>query len=164
MYRLTLRLTEELLTSDTQESVLIVQSLIFERIRPLLVLRILAISAFQSSHVSNEQLLDLSSILQTRILSNIEFEQVRKLSAEALAKLPSAFSFPIITHSLSNSINNGDLIASKYALFSLCSHFAFYESNIILSEQKKEVSLDEVIPLLFGAFNFPSGDHNCFPF
>lgn len=45
-------LTEDLLTSKTEESIEFVQSLVFERIRPLLVLRVLPLKLFLTINIT----------------------------------------------------------------------------------------------------------------
>lgn len=97
-----------------------------------------------------------------RILFKIEFEEVKKLSAETMAKIPASIFFSLSSDSLRDSFTKGDFLASKYILFSLCSHFAFYESHITNLEEKGEIQLEKIIPTLFHAFELPSGAISCF--
>jgi hypothetical protein len=75
-------LTEALL--DDPSSSPLVQALLFERLAPLLVLRTLAPRAFASA----PRLGSMPHLLLQRMCGLYEFDQVRRLAAEAMAKCP----------------------------------------------------------------------------
>ncbi len=98
----------------TEADTFVLQTMIFDRLAPLLVLRTLAVKTFAHITVDAPKLTEslvgryLPSTSETRtnaddvirILADFEFDDVRKLSAEVLGKFPPAITLPLIVEEL----------------------------------------------------------------
>ncbi|XP_030518684.2 uncharacterized protein LOC115732156 [Rhodamnia argentea] len=115
------------------------QKSLFERLSPLLILRILPLRVFDdlNSSILYGQLLNQDSVhanagagiiddgcvaalLLKRAFSNIEFEDVRKLAAELCGRLYPLVLLPIIRFHLEDAACHQDILKIKACLFSVC--------------------------------------------
>ncbi|KAF8044007.1 hypothetical protein BT93_A2094 [Corymbia citriodora subsp. variegata] len=115
------------------------QKSLFERLSPLLILKILPLRVFNdlSSSVLYGQLLNQDSMhanagagiidddcvaafLLKRAFSNTEFEDVRKLAAELCGRLYPLVLLPIICFHLEDAVCHQDILRIKACLFSVC--------------------------------------------
>ncbi|KAI6696746.1 hypothetical protein NL676_016865 [Syzygium grande] len=115
------------------------QKSLFERLSPLLILKILPLRVFNdlNSSILYGQLLNqdsmhanagtgiiddgcVAALLLKRAFSKIEFEDVRKLAAELCGRLYPLVLFPIIRFHLEDAVCHHDILKIKACLFSVC--------------------------------------------
>ncbi|XP_042514637.1 uncharacterized protein LOC122089182 isoform X2 [Macadamia integrifolia] len=135
---------EEILTgwksgTYTEDESVKLQHPLFDRLCPLLIIRILPLRVFNdlNSSAMYGQLLNqitvngirdfniqsnecLAAFLVNRAFHKFEFEDVRKLAAELCGRIHPQVLFPIILSQLENAIVSRDLLKMKACLFSVC--------------------------------------------
>ncbi|XP_023752977.1 uncharacterized protein LOC111901348 isoform X1 [Lactuca sativa] len=124
----------ELNISPTENDIKLQHSL-FDRLCPLLIIRLLPLKVFnnlKSSLVYGDLLsqnnirIDISNsqciaaLLLKRAFNKLEFEDVRKLSAELCGRLHPNVLFPFVSSELESATNDHDILKIKASLFSIC--------------------------------------------
>nr|XP_043612330.1 uncharacterized protein LOC122584038 [Erigeron canadensis] len=124
----------ELDMSHTENNVKLQNSL-FDRLCPLLIIRLLPLKVFNNlksslvygDHLSlNNNKYDTSdprciaALLLERAFNKLEFEDVRKLSAELCGRLHPNVLFPAVSFELECAIRDRDILKIKACLFSIC--------------------------------------------
>ncbi|XP_076905850.1 uncharacterized protein LOC143561739 isoform X2 [Bidens hawaiensis] len=124
----------ELDISRTENDIKLQLSL-FNRLCPLLLIRLLPLKVFndQKSYLvygdlssQNNNILDTSdtrcvaSLLLKRTFNKLEFEDVRKLSAELCGRLHPNVFFPAVSSELEHATNDHDILKIKACLFAIC--------------------------------------------
>lgn len=121
------------------DSSLSLKSSLFDRLCPLLVIRLLPLRVFNDLNSSvvygwlgNEDILQdngyvsttncdsIASLIINRAFHLFEFEDVRKLSAELCGRLHPQVLFPIIESQLDNATCRRDILKLKACLFTVC--------------------------------------------
>jgi len=125
------------------DSITAVRSLIFERLRPILVLKVLPLEAFQSADMK-PVLIELTQLLLIRIFQVYEFEEVRKLSAEIVARLPPLMYLAQVSSKLVDFLNERNYVLAKVLLFALCNVALIHERK-----QSVEFYAIQLLPHLF---------------
>eukprot|EP00249_Psilotum_nudum_P023153 c28762_g1_i1 orf=79-3576(+) len=137
-------LTDESLTlkEETWKPSRRLDNMLFERLSPLLVLKVLPLSAFSdascrdlygglatmmndyscSGNILSAALDDkcITTLLLDRACGLMEFEDVRKLSAELMGRLLPSVMLPIITMQLEGAVKKRDTLRLKACLFAIC--------------------------------------------
>ncbi|KAI7743189.1 hypothetical protein M8C21_012206 [Ambrosia artemisiifolia] len=127
-------LMSELDISRTENDIKLQNSL-FNRLCPLLLIRLLPLKVFNDQKSSlvygdllgqNNNTLDISdtrciaSLLLKRTFNKLEFEDVRKLSAELCGRLHPNVFFPAVSSELERATNDHDILKIKACLFAIC--------------------------------------------
>ncbi|KAD3336291.1 hypothetical protein E3N88_31810 [Mikania micrantha] len=117
------------------ESDIKLQHSLFNRLCPLLLIRILPLKVFNDQksslvygdlHSQNNNVHGISdtqciaSLLLKRAFNKLEFEDVRKLSAELCGRLHPNVFFPIVSSELEHATNDHDILKIKACLFAIC--------------------------------------------
>ncbi|XP_071720458.1 uncharacterized protein [Rutidosis leptorrhynchoides] len=128
----------ELNISSTENEIKLRRSL-FVRLCPLLIIRLLPSSVFNNLESSlvygdllsvNNHIYEISdsrcisALLFKRAFNKLEFEDVRKLSAELCGRLHPNVLFPSVTSELEYAISDHDILKIKACLFSFCTSLA----------------------------------------
>ncbi|WCJ33914.1 ARM repeat superfamily protein [Euphorbia peplus] len=126
--------------SITSEDSVKMKQLLFERLSPLLIVRLLPLKVFsdpnlhimygepttdnitQVSEYGEIEIVDecVASFLLQRALSKHEFEDVRKLAAELCGRVHPKILFPIVSSVLECAIESHQILQIKACLFSIC--------------------------------------------
>ncbi|KAI3679664.1 hypothetical protein L2E82_51062 [Cichorium intybus] len=125
----------ELNISSTENDIKLQHSL-FDRLCPLLIIRLLPLKVFNNLKSSlvygnllskNNAINDISessqsiaALLFKRAFNKLEFEDVRKLSAELCGRLHPNVLFPTVSSELEHATNDHDILKIKACLFSIC--------------------------------------------
>ncbi|MFS8002117.1 putative armadillo-like helical protein [Helianthus anomalus] len=124
----------ELDISGTENDIKLQHSL-FNRLCPLLLIRLLPLKVFNDQKSSlvyadllgqNNNIHDISetrciaSLLLKRTFNKFEFEDVRKLSAELCGRLHPNVFFPAVSSELERATNDHDILKIKACLFAVC--------------------------------------------
>nr|GEV80365.1 hypothetical protein [Tanacetum cinerariifolium] len=111
------------------------QHCLFDRLCPLLIIRLLPLKVFNDLNSSlvygdllskNNNTYDISetrciaTLLLRRAFNKLEFEDVRKLSAELCGRLHPSVLFPAVSSELKCATNDHDILKIKACLFSVC--------------------------------------------
>ncbi|KAK1427113.1 hypothetical protein QVD17_15796 [Tagetes erecta] len=122
----------ELDISHTENDMKLQHSL-FSRLCPLLLIRLLPLNVFndqksslvygdipgQSYHIISDTQC-IASLLLKRAFNKLEFEDVRKLSAELCGRLHPNFFFPAVASELERATSDHDILKIKACLFAIC--------------------------------------------
>ncbi|CAM6127208.1 unnamed protein product [Calypogeia fissa] len=102
---------------------------LFQRLSPLLVLRVLPLDAF-NDRTSKELYGDgapdtvaaecITSLLLDRVCGGFEFEDVRKVASELTGRLLPNIMIPLITAQLEDAYHTQDLLRAKACIYVLC--------------------------------------------
>ncbi|KAJ7535726.1 hypothetical protein O6H91_12G043800 [Diphasiastrum complanatum] len=114
---------------------------LFQRLSPLLVLKVLPLRAYddmQCQILYDSSMLDcvstestsIASILVNRMCALLEFEDVRKLSAELVGRLLPQVMLPQILEHLKGAISNIDTLRAKACIFALCNSLTLREESV----------------------------------
>ena len=126
--------------ADTAPS--LIQSLLFERLRPLLVLRMLPAGIICNSILARGSIDDsVVSLIGERLTQPLEFDQVRKLGAEVLGQivaLPAvlALSTAALESMIASSggcISGGHVLGAKAWVYSMCTAIGLWQSRSTLA-------------------------------
>uniref|UniRef100_A0A5B6YYI7 Uncharacterized protein n=1 Tax=Davidia involucrata TaxID=16924 RepID=A0A5B6YYI7_DAVIN len=127
------------------------QHSLFDRLCPLLIIRLLPQSVFNdlNSSIMYGELLNqcvlhdngyfviddaecVAALLFNRALNKYEFEDVRKLAAELCGRIHPQVLFPIISSQLEHAANAQDVLKIKACLFSICTSLVVRGRDSIL--------------------------------
>ncbi|KAJ2996165.1 hypothetical protein HDV02_006748 [Globomyces sp. JEL0801] len=125
------KLTEELLNSDSGSKV---KDILFQRLHPLLILKMLPISAYISfcSNMENQNFVkSLSEELCNRMENEMEYKEVSQVSCQVLARLPIDQVLPIFESKLNP--DNDERIVVSY-VYSTCYFITSYPDLIFDSK------------------------------
>ncbi|KAL4587515.1 hypothetical protein LXL04_000386 [Taraxacum kok-saghyz] len=119
----------ELNLSSTENNTKL-QNSFFNRLCPLLIIRLLPLRVFNTlnsslvyGHLNKNDISDsqcIASLLLKRAFNKLEFEDVRKLSAELCGRLHPNVLFPFVTSELQHATIDHDTLKIKACLFSIC--------------------------------------------
>ncbi|KAJ3405877.1 hypothetical protein HDU80_000642 [Chytriomyces hyalinus] len=113
-----LRLCRDQPLLSSEEEMVGESDLLFARLHPLLILKMLPVSFFDD--IATRQTDALSKELQSRIESSKEYGKVAMLSAEVFARLPISLTLPILCENLKSiHIKNDKKLVASY-LYSSC--------------------------------------------
>ncbi|KAJ3297266.1 hypothetical protein HK104_000693 [Borealophlyctis nickersoniae] len=168
------RLTEELLRADTDEAALMTRDLAFVRLSPLLILKVLPLEAFKGltlpddyvppdfwdsavnpisatseneAEKRNENLAKrLMEALLVRIEHPLEFDPVRKLSSDLLARLPLPLLRPLLTQKFTTLFETRDTFQLRSYLF--CAYHMIAVHGQTEPEEVVAVVLGTVVEIL----------------
>ena len=129
---------------------------IFEKLSPLLVLKTLPVSIFyfMNPNYTNDNIcLTLMKILNVALVNNQEVDEIRKVSAEAAAKIPPRLSLDSFCKSLRQNLAHTDvdsLRKAKVFLYCICQNIALYEEDPFIITYITEPShiMDSLKPCL----------------
>ncbi|XP_024965629.1 uncharacterized protein LOC112505833 isoform X2 [Cynara cardunculus var. scolymus] len=117
----------ELDTSYAENDVKLQHSL-FDRLCPLLIIRLLPLRVFNDlkssvvygdkNEISGSQC--IADLLLKRAFNKLEFEDVRKLSAELCGRIHPNVLIPAVSSELETATNDHDILKIKACLFSIC--------------------------------------------
>ncbi|KAK4755413.1 hypothetical protein SAY87_009170 [Trapa incisa] len=127
-----------------------VQISLYERLCPLLIIRLLPLRVFNNFNSSvmygelHKKVIDhdiagttsdncIASIILKRAFSNVEFEDVRKLAAELCGRILPQVLFPIVCLQLEDAVSLQDAMKIKAGLFSLFTSLAIRRKDIVLT-------------------------------
>ncbi|XP_071723935.1 uncharacterized protein [Rutidosis leptorrhynchoides] len=136
--------------TSTRDNSVKTEQCLFKRLCPLLVIRVLPLSAFNdlsSSSMYGELYKEgsirgyrdisdidnncVAAILLNRALSKFEFEDVRKLAAELCGRIHPKVLLPIICFQLEDAANSQDTMKSKACLFSICTSLVVRSTDTV---------------------------------
>ncbi len=139
------KLTEEMLQDKSENS--IVKSLLFERLRPLLVFRCLSPIPLSKYLTENPETLNsLQEELLQRMTQIFEFDEVRKLSAEIFGKIPSGVSLPLIQSKILESKEKKDWNTTKVFLYAFCNTILYFKTTI--EAESATLVILQLLPIL----------------
>ncbi|GAV57287.1 hypothetical protein CFOL_v3_00825 [Cephalotus follicularis] len=137
--------------TNTSDNSMKMQLCLFERLCPLLIIRMLPLRVFNdlNSSMMYGQLLDkgimhdyrdiviidresVSAILLNRALSKFEFEDVRKLAAELCGRIHPKVLLPIVYYQLKDAAGSQDILKIKACLFSVCTSLVVRGNDSVL--------------------------------
>jgi hypothetical protein len=122
-----------------------VKALLFERLAPLLVMRVMSIEAL--SKCASEKMVQM---LLERMVFLYEFPQVRRLASETMAKVDPnkaiAATTPVFLDGLSKPQDEAALVGLKSVLFTWCS-LMFVHGNNVFGDQLEEQVVSPVLRL-----------------
>ncbi|VFQ91190.1 unnamed protein product [Cuscuta campestris] len=156
---------------------------IFNRLCPLLVIRLLPLSVFNNlgsslmygelpkklatGDIKGFRLLTdecITTLLIQRALNKIEFEDVRKLSAELCGRIHPKVLVPIISFELENATGSPDLLKIKTCLFVMCTSLRIRgkELYMLLDVPRIRIAIEAILlwPSM-DADNVSKAQHGC---
>ncbi|PKI40090.1 hypothetical protein CRG98_039543 [Punica granatum] len=141
---------EELVSETSPHEDSEMQKCLFERLCPLLIIRLLPLRVFNSlnssivygqlhnkdiNHDGTSTIHDncVTALLLKRAFSKFEFEDVRKLAAELSGRILPTVLFPLVCFQLEDSAGIRDVSRIKAGLFSLCTSLVVRGRNITVT-------------------------------